>query len=255
MDSIELSIAHLGPVVVTGGASGIGLASAQALAQVGRGVALWDLNEDAAKTEASRIATTFGVPAVGVGVDVTKSAAIEAALDVSRAVIGAVGGMVHAAGVVSPDSIGSLTDDNWDYVLDVNLRAFAILVQSMTPDFLETPGSAVVAISSIEGVIGHPAIPAYCASKAGLLGLVRSMAAALPSVRINAVCPGYVLTPMLAPSLQFGTLREHMETSAIQGRLGRPEEIGTTVRFLMSADASFITGTHLIVDGGTTAVR
>lgn len=244
-----------GPVVVTGGASGIGLASATSLAAVGRAVALWDLDGDLATEKAAAIAAAHGVATIGIGIDVTDSAALADALAATRAAVGPVGGMVHAAGVVSTESFGTLTDDRWDFVLDVNLRAFAMLTQLLADELRASPGAAVVGISSIEGLVGHPAIPAYCSSKAGLIGLVRSAAAALTPVRVNAVCPGYVLTPMLAPSLQYEPLLQHMESTSLVGRLGRPDEIGAAVRFLMSADASFITGTHLVVDGGTTSVR
>ncbi|MCU1400739.1 MAG: short-chain dehydrogenase/reductase [Acidimicrobiales bacterium] len=243
-----------GPVIVTGGASGIGLASARALAAVGRTVALWDRNGDLALSEARAIEAELDVGAMGVAVDVTDGDAIAAALTSTRA-LGVVSGLVHAAGVVSTETVGTMTDERWDFVLDVNLRALMMLTQAIADDLRATPGSAVVGISSIEGLVGHFAIPAYCASKAGMIGLVRSLAASLTPVRVNAVCPGYVLTPMLAPSLQHEPLKEHMETTSLLGRLGRPEEIGSAVRFLMSADASFITGTHLVVDVGTTAVR
>lgn len=243
-----------GPVIVTGGASGIGRASARALAAVGRAVALWDRNGDLAESEAAAIHDEFGVASMGIAVDVTDGGAIATALSSTRS-SGVVSGLVHAAGVVSAETVGTMTEDRWDFVLDVNLRAFMMLTQAIADDLRATPGAAVVGISSIEGLIGHFAIPAYCASKAGMIGLVRSLAASLTPVRVNAVCPGYVLTPMLAPSLQHQPLKEHMETTSLLGRLGRPEEIGAAVRFLMSADASFITGTHLVVDGGTTAVR
>ncbi|HLH28058.1 MAG TPA: SDR family oxidoreductase, partial [Acidimicrobiales bacterium] len=117
-------------------------------------------------------------------------------------------------------------------------------------------GSAVVLVSSIEGLFGSAVLPAYCASKGGVLGVMRSMAQhfAASGVRVNAVCPGTVDTPMLAPALALPGLREQLEARTPLGRLGEPEEIARPVRFLLSEEASFVTGTYLTVDGGMTSV-
>jgi len=170
--------------------------------------------------------------------------------------VGPIGGLVHAAGTVLAQPVGSIERADWDFVLSINLTAFPLLVQALLPDLTTNPGSAVVGISSIEGWIGNAAIPAYCASKAGMLGAVRSMAQHLgpQGVRVNAVCPGYIETPMLAPALSIPGVADGFSGSSTLGRMGQPREIGEPVAFLLSSAASYITGQSLIVDGGTLAV-
>lgn len=240
-------------VIVTGGASGIGAASARALAETGRPVALWDLADPTPL--AKEIAETYGVAAHPVTIDVTDTAAFPAAVAATRAALGTIGGLVHAAGRPGPHPVGDLTEERWDSVLDVNLRAHALLAQELLDDLKANPGSAIVGIASIEAFLGQAFIPAYCSSKAGLLGLTRSLAHLLggDGVRVNAVCPGYIDTPMLRGTTP-GDLIASFSAKAVLGRLGEPSDVAKAVRFLMSDDASFITGTHLTVDGGTTAV-
>src|SRR4051794_9843234 len=243
------------PVIVTGGASGIGLGCARALAAVGRPVAVWDLQASAAEKEAAGIAEEFGVATIGEGIDVTRSADLPAAAARARAALGPIGGLVHAAGVSGSGPVDELDEAGWDGVLDVNLRAEAFLVKAVVDDLRATPGAAVVGIASIAAIIAYEAIPAYCASKAGLLGLTRSLSINLArdGIRVNAVCPGYVDTPMLRRgSIATPERREAMATKPPLGRLAEPDDIAKAVRFLMSDEAAYITGQHLVVDGGVT---
>jgi NAD(P)-dependent dehydrogenase (short-subunit alcohol dehydrogenase family) len=238
-------------VVVTGGASGIGLASAQALAAVGRPVALWDINQANAQRAAAAIQSEYGVATVAVGIDLRDPQAIAPALQATRSALPRIGGLVHAAGVVDTGSLEGVTPQTWDDGINVHLRPIVLIVQAMMPDFRANPGSAVVAIASINATLGHHANPIYSAAKGGILSLVHSLAdrLAMDKIRINAVSPGQILTPMLKPSVDY-LPAGYYERRILLERLGEPAEIGRVVRFLLSDEASYITAAEIVVDGG-----
>lgn len=241
----------LTPVIITGGASGIGLASAHALAAAGRAVALWDIDSAAAAKAAEAISEAYGVRAAGIPVDLRSIDAIGPALSASCDAVGRPGGLVHAAGVVDTASIDGLTQESWDLGIAVHLRALAFIVQAIRPHLAAQPGSAIVAIASINATLGNAMNPVYSAAKGGILSLVRSLADRLAQdgIRINSVSPGQIMTPMLRPAVE--ALPEgFFERRILLGRLGEPEELGKVVRFLLSDDASYITAAELVVDGG-----
>lgn len=254
MDQNQLSPALGAPgtaVIVTGGASGIGLASAEALAAVGRNVALWDIDGGKAAAQAEAIASRFGVKALPVAIDLTDIAAYAAAIDASRAALGPLGGLVHAAGIVDTGSLEGITPQSWDAGINTHLRPLALLTQQLYADFAANPGSAVVGIASINATLGNAVNPIYSAAKGGMLSLVRALADRLArdAIRINAVSPGQIRTPMMQPAVD--NLPEGwFERRILLERMGDPAEIGRVVRFLLSNEASYITAAELVVDGG-----
>lgn len=237
--------------VITGGASGIGLASAIALAEVGRPVALWDINAAKAQQAAAEIQEKYGVRAIGIGVDLRDASALAPALDATRAALPAIGALVHAAGTVDTGSLEGITVDSWESNMNVHLRSFALLVQALLPDLTRHPGSAVVGIASINATLGNHQNPIYSAAKGGMLSMIRSLADRLgqDNVRINAVSPGQIFTPMMQPVID-AIGKDIFEKRILLGRMGVPSEIGNVVRFLLSDDASYITAAEIVVDGG-----
>lgn len=243
-------------VIVTGAASGIGQACALALAEVGRPVACWDLDRDGAVETAATAQATHGVASMAAGVDVTATDTIAEAAHQVTLVLGGVGGLVHAAGIVGAAFVDDVDEDTWDRVQSVNVRALAFLTQALLPHFRQTgAGSALVAVSSIEGLVGSGFTPAYSTSKAAVLGLTRSIADRMATFggRANAVCPGLVDTPMLAPVKEMGDILDRLVERVPLGRVAGPAEIARVVRFLLSDEASYVTGQHLVVDGGMLA--
>jgi NAD(P)-dependent dehydrogenase (short-subunit alcohol dehydrogenase family) len=244
-------------VLVTGGGSGIGRQTALALAEVGRPVAVWDLNAEGAEETASLCRQKHGVVTDWSVVDVADTAALAEAVSRAADALGSLGGFVHAAGVSGAMPVDFLEDELWDSTLNVNLRAAAMISRLVLEPFRRAgPGSAAVFISSVEGLFGSSFLTAYCASKGGVLGLMRSIAHrfAAEGFRVNAVCPGAVATPMLAPAFELPGFRQQLEERTPLGRVSTPDEIARPIRFLLSEEASFITGTYLTVDGGLTSV-
>jgi NAD(P)-dependent dehydrogenase (short-subunit alcohol dehydrogenase family) len=244
-------------VLVTGAASGIGLQTALALAEVGRAVAIWDVDARGAEQAAVLCRERYGVAAHWSVVDVAETAALGSAVAEAEAALGSLGGFVHSAGVSGAAPVDSIDDEVWDATLDVNLRAGVMICRQLIEPFRRAgPGSSVVLVSSIEGLFGSVFLPAYCASKAGVLGVMRSLAHRFASegFRVNAVCPGAVATPMLAPAFELPGFRQQVEERTPLQRVSTPDEIARPIRFLLSDEASFITGTHLTIDGGMTSV-
>jgi NAD(P)-dependent dehydrogenase (short-subunit alcohol dehydrogenase family) len=247
------------PVIVAGGASGIGRGTCLALAEHGRAVAVWDVQDEAAHEVAAECRNRFGVQTDVQVVDLADESASEAAVAATMAALGGVGALAYCAGVNAwyegPDQVGSR---GWEHVMGVNLRGAAILTRLLIPALkAANPGSGIVVVSSASTFDGSTwRDPAYLASKTGLVGLARAMARGLAAdgIRVNVVTPGTVDTPLFRQGIAAAGGRAEDTVKLVPlGRLGQPSDLGRAIRFLLSEEASFITGTNLVVDGGRTS--
>jgi NAD(P)-dependent dehydrogenase (short-subunit alcohol dehydrogenase family) len=242
--------------LVTGAASGIGRATAVLLAERGAAVACLDVNADGLAETAAAI----GEAALPIRCDVTDLAAVEAAVSQAAAQLGGLQAVANVAGVGDfTGDVAAIAPEEWARVLAINLTGPFHVSRAAIPHLRAAGRGAIVNVSSQFGMVGCLASPAYCASKAGLIGLTRAMAIdhTEEGIRVNCVCPGPVDTPMLAwtdatPEL---TARERGRTQGrnLSGRSGRPEEIAATIAFLLSDDVGFMSGSIVAVDGAWTA--
>ena len=237
-------------IIVTGGASGIGRATARLFRQEGADVALLDRSDNAAKAVADEIG------AVAFACDVADPASVSVAVEKAAEAMGGIDGVVNAAGILSETGIADTSHTVFTQTLAVNLTGTFLVIQAATP-FLRAAGKGtIVNIASGVGLMPTgPGSVAYVASKAGVIGLTKSAAIELaPVIRVNSVCPGAVETSMTAAHIRTadGAPNPAIAARYALGRHGQPEELATAILFLTSDESSFMTGIALPVDGGRT---
>jgi NAD(P)-dependent dehydrogenase (short-subunit alcohol dehydrogenase family) len=240
--------------LVTGGGSGLGRASAIALARAGATVTVADVDEQGGKETAALVTQEAGGDAEFVRADVTQADEVEAMVDKAVAQWGHLDCALNNAGTTGVSApTADYTIEDWNRAIALNLTGVFLCLKYELPAMLER-GGAIVNMASGAGLVGFPGLPAYVASKHGVVGLTRAAALEYASrgVRINAICPGSTRTPMLEGFMGGDEQVERMMTRAVPlGRLGRPEEIADAVVWLCSDAASFVVGHALAVDGGS----
>ncbi|MGW0632474.1 SDR family NAD(P)-dependent oxidoreductase [Streptomyces sp. NPDC002758] len=244
--------------IVTGAASGIGRATALRLAGDGFAVALLDLDRAGLSRTRSLIEGEGGT-AHEVLVDLRRPEDVVAAVDSTMSGLGSPDVLVNVAGVGVAANVLETTDMDWDLVLAVNLTGPFFMTRAVLPHMISRGAGVIVNIASVGGQVGLPRRAAYCASKAGLVGLTRAVAVdhAKDGVRCVAICPGTVETEwidkILAGAPDPGAAREAMAARQLDGRLGTPQEVAALVAFVAGAEGRFINGAALTIDGGMTA--
>ena len=241
---------------ITGAANGIGRAAALAFAREGASVVVADVSEQG-NQETARMIEEAGGRTLAVRCDVARAEDVKAALDKTIETFGRLDFAFNNAGVEQPiKATAELTDEEWDRIVEINLRGVFLCMKYEIPLMLKQGGGAIVNTSSGAGVKGFAGQAAYCAAKYGVVGLTKAAALdyAKANIRVNAVCPGIIETPMM-DRFSGGTPEGRARVIAQEpvGRMGKPEEIAAAVVWLCSDAAAFVVGHAMVIDGGQTA--
>jgi len=242
--------------IITGAKSGIGLATARRLADEGARVVAADI-EDATLEIRQLFSSVSDVRFVRT--DVSSSRQVASLLEETLAAYGRLDVLVNNAGIEISKTVTDTTEEEWDRLMNVNLKGVFLLSRSAIPIMQRQGGGVIVNVASELGLVGGSDIAAYCASKGGVVQLTKAMAVdhAGVGIRVNCVCPGPVATPLLEATIQAASdpelERRSIVSKTLMRRIGRPEEIANVIIFLASDESSYMTGSIVAVDGGVTA--
>ena len=242
-------------VLVTGGASGIGKASALAFAKRGAKVVVADVAAKEGEETIRMINDSHG-EAIFVKMDVSKSAEIEKLINKTVESWGRLDYAHNNAGIMGiMATTADCTEENWDRTISINLKGVWLCMKYEIQQMLKQGNGVIVNTSSSTGLVGFKSFPAYSASKFGVIGLTKTAALEYgnKNIRINALCPGAVNTGMINHLINVNPKIQRFLTQSPIGRMGQPEEIGEVVAWLCSDESSFVTGHAMVVDGGMTA--
>ncbi len=240
--------------LISGGAGGIGSATARLLAKEGAAVIIGDILEDEGRAAEAQIAEAGG-KALFVNLDVTSEDSWRNAVQSAVASFGRLDILVNNAGVSQRGGVEETTSEAWDKVMDINVKGVFLGTQAVIPEMRKAGGGSIINISSIYGLVGSGGSAGYHASKGAVRIFNKSTAIqyASENIRANSVHPGFIDTPMTRAHHDNPNIHEERVAKTPIGRMGRPEDIAAGILYLASDESSFVTGSELVIDGGMTA--
>jgi len=242
--------------IITGSTKGIGKAIARGYAKEGAKVVVVARNQDMCTEVAKELEAEYGVESIGIKTDVTKLDEISNLMDQTQERFGKIDVLVNNAGSALTKKIQDIKEEEWDHVVDLDLKSVFFCSQQAGIRMMETGGGCIINVASILGIVALKEVSPYCASKGGVIQLTKAMALewAGHNIRVNALCPGYVITDINREKLSDERISSKLIKKTALGRLAEVEDLVAPAVFLAQDESGYMTGQNLVIDGGWTAM-